>query len=647
MSVQGPPQDPWFTIDDRREAAQAARHHARLLWQQQGIDRRDVAEAALTIYFGNPRHSVNGASVREYVDRAFGIQHDPQAENVVQMVVDTMVSHTMKDRVRPWVQTDNGDSQQQEDAKGMMHAVEGVFFQNGVYEDEDVYQHGYLFDAGLTKVIPDFARKRVTLQRVPCWQWLVPEEEGKDPRQGFHVYTVDRAMLLADFGFDDEGEKTDLYEKIRTANPAPRDMLPRDNGEDSVSDRVLVTEAYHLPSAYVDTEDPAAFGLNKDSEPDDSVDPGHDGRRMMILDDDIVLCDEPYPYEEFNLSEFMPARNPTDYWSRGVPETLAGAQLMVNKATRRISNIMHLNAVSRLLVDRRAKLNLAKFTNDLVSVLECTGSPQQVAMYLTGTAPPAELFAERDRYISSMKAQYGLNEMSLYGEKPQGVDHAPGMEHLLDEMNLRHLMKFRARDKYITKLARLVIDALRLMAMRDPNFEVMFGDNKELRRIKWKTVELPRNSYVVKLWAANLLPQTPGMKMKRMAELANLGEPFKSQAVAYLAEDYPDVEALAGKVNAKRKNIEAKILLAAREGLTEKTNPQPYMKLDLCKSIAEDYIAEYDRNGDEDSMQNVIDFWEAADKLQKQLMPPPAPAPALSAAPAQQTPAVTAGVPIQ
>lgn len=645
MSTQGPPQDPWFTLDDSREAAQAARHHARMLWQQQGIDRRDVAEAALTIYFGNPRHSVNGASVREYVDRAFGIQHDPQAENVVQMVVDTMVSHTMKDRVRPWFQTDNGDSQQQEDAQGMMSAVEGIFFQNGVYEDEDVYQHGYLFDGGLTKVIPDFARKRVAFMRVPCWQWLVPDEEGKDPRQGFHVYTVDRAMLLADYGFDEEGNKTELYELIRNASPAPKDMLPRDNGEQGVSDRVLVTEAYHLPSAYVDTEDDAAFGLNEDGEFDPDVDPGHDGRRMMILDDDIVLCDEPYPYEEFNIAEFFPSRNPTDYWSRGVPETLAGAQLMVNKATRRISNIMHLNAVSRLLVDRRAKLNLAKFTNDLVSILECTGSPQQVAMYLTGTAPPAELFQERDRYIASMKAQYGLNEMTLFGEKPPGVDHAPGMEHLLDEQNLRHLMKFRARDKYITKLARLTIDACRLMAMRDPNFEVMFGDNKDLKRIVWKKVELPRRSYVVKLWAANLLPQTPGMKMKRMAELANLGEPFKSQAIAYLAEDYPDVEALAGKVNAKRKNIESKILKVAREGVSEKTAPQPYMNLALCKSIAEDYIAEFDRNDDESAMQNVIDFWEAADKLEKQLMPPASP-PAASA-PTPQPPVVTAGVPLQ
>jgi hypothetical protein len=645
MSVQGPPQDPWFTIDDRREAAQAMVAHARRLWQQQGIDRRDVAEAALTIYFGNPRHTVNGGSVREYVDRAFGIQHDPQAENVVQMIVDTMVSHTIKDRVRPWFQTDNGDSQQQEDAKGMMHAVEGIFFQNGVYEDEDVYQHGYLFDGGLTRVIPDFARKRVTLRRVPCWQWLVPDEEGKDPRQAFYPTTVDRAMLLADYGFDEEGNKTELYELIRMANPAPKDMLPRDNGEDSVSDRVLVTEGFHLPSAWVDDEDPAAFGLNEDNEQDESVDPGHDGRRMLVLDDDIVLCDEPYPYEEFPVSEFFPARNPTDYWSRGVPETLAGAQLMVNKATRRISNIMHLNAVSRLLVDRRAKLNLAKFTNDLVSILECTGSPQQVAMYLTGTAPPAELFQERDRYIASMKAQYGLNEMTLYGEKPPGVDHAPGMEHLLDEVNLRHIMKFRARDKYITKLARLVVDACRLMAMRDPDFEVMFGDNKELKRIRWKDVELPRRSYIVKLWAANLLPQTPGMKMKRMAELANLGEPFKSQAVAYLAEDYPDVEALAGKVNAKRKNIESKITTIAREGMSEKTAPQPYMNLALAKSIAEDYIAEFDRNGDEDAMENVIEFWEACDKLQKQLMPTTAPPAAPPTAP--QPPVVTAGVPLQ
>lgn len=641
--------EPWYTIEDKALAAAACREMAMRLWQRQGVERRDVAEDALTIYFGNPRHTVNGQSVKNYIDRAFGISHDPQAQNVVQMVVDTMVSHTMKDRVRPFFLTDGGDSAQRENAKGMMRATEGIFFQNGVYEREQVYQHGYLFDAGLTMVIPDFARKRVTHRDIPCWKWLIPEEEGQDPRQAFYVDTVDRQMLLADFGFDAEGKKTALFDAIMAANPAPHDMLPRDNGEET-ADRVLVVAAWHLPSAYVDLDDEASFGLD-DGEFDPEIDPGHDGRRMLMLDQKTVLVDEPYALDEFPVSEFFPSRNPTDYWSRGVPETLAGAQLAVNRATRRIGNIMHLNAVSRLLVSRQAKLNLAKFTNDLVSILECNGSPQQVAMYLQGTAPPAELFAERDRFIEWMKAQYGLNEMTLYGEKPAGVDHAPGMEHLLDEQNLRHAIKFRARDRYITKLARLDIEACRLMALSDPNFEVMWGDDKQLKRIRWKDVELSRQSFIVKCHAANYLPQTPAMKRKAIAELANLGEPFKSQAVVALAEDYPDLQAMAGPITAEKRNIEARLTKVARDGVTAETMPMPYMSLALAKSTAKMHINQLDLDGDVDGRDKVVAWWEAADKLEKQLMPPPAPmapapappgAPQLPAAPPAPAPGVPA-----
>jgi hypothetical protein len=658
--MNSPPKEPWFAIKNQQEAAQAASDWAMGMWNTQGVDRRSVAEDATTLYFGNPRHTVNGGSVRSAVETAFGIMHDPQAQNVVQMIVDTMVSHTMKDRVRAFFLTDGGDSDAKEKAKGMMRAVEGVFMQNGVWEDETPYQHGYLYDAGLTKVVTDYARNRVSLQQIPCWEWLVPREEKKNPRQAAHVYTVDRYQLLEDHGYEEDEEgnrvKSNLYEKILTANPAPRDMLPSDDGAERVTDRIVVQECFHLPSGWVDLEDDAAFGLNDDGEMDPDVDPGHDGRRMLILDKDIVLADEPYPYEEFPVAEFLPARNPDDYWSRGVPETLAGAQLMVNKSTRRISNIMHLNAVSRLLVDRRAKLNMSKFTNDLVSILECTGSPAAVAMYLQGAAPPAELFAERDRYIDWMKSQYGVNEMSLYGEKPAGLDHAPGMEHMLDEQNLRHLTKFRARDRYVVKLARLVVESCRMLALRDKNFEVVWGDDKTLKRIKWKEVELNRSQFLTKVWATNLLPQLPAQKMKRLAELAAIvkGTPMEAQIMASVAEEYPDVEAIVGKINAKRRNIEDKLAKVARDGMNEETFPHPYINYELAKSMAEDEIAELERNGDAEAMENVIEFWEACDKAIKELAaqqaPPPAPPmaapPGMPPAPPLPMPAAP-GVPIQ
>jgi hypothetical protein len=169
-----------------------------------------------------------------------------------------------------------------------------------------------------------------------------------------------------------------------------------------------------------------------------------------------------------------------------------------------------------------------------------------------------------------------------------------------------------------------VVEACRMLAMRDPDFEVVFGDNKRLKRIKWREVELERNQFITKLWATNLLPQTPGMRMKRMTELANLGEPFKSQAVAALAEEYPDIEAITGPLTAERRNIENRLAKVAREGLTKDTMPHPYLNLELAKSMAKAAINQLELDGEEKAMANVIEFWEAASKLQ--MAPPVAPA---------------------
>jgi hypothetical protein len=144
--------------------------------------------------------------------------------------------------------------------------------------------------------------------------------------------------------------------------------------------------------------------------------------------------------------------------------------------------------------------------------------------------------------------------------------------------------------------------------------------------------------------------------MKRLAELAAIvkGTPMEAQIMASVAEEYPDVEAIVGKINAKRRNIETKLAKVARDGMSEETFPHPYINYELAKSMAEDEIAELERNGDAEGMENVIEFWEACDKaieeLAAQQAPPPAPPmaapPGMPPAPPLPMPAAP-GVPIQ
>jgi hypothetical protein len=59
----------------------------------------------------------------------------------------------------------------------------------------------------------------------------------------------------------------------------------------------------------------------------------------------------------------------------------------------------------------------------------------------------------------------------------------------------------------------------RLLALRDPQFSIMWGDAKSLERQKWRDIALKNKTFTTTVWAANLLPQTPGMKQKRLNDL--------------------------------------------------------------------------------------------------------------------------------
>lgn len=631
------------------------------LYQRQGQEKKGVLQDALFVYFGNERHRLGGEYTGGYgILDLLGNVTEPPGQNVIQMIVDMMVSHTVHNKVRPFFLTEKGSVEDQEEAEGMMKAVEGIFQTEGLYDKLGltVCKLGYIADGGFVMVVTDYARKKVTLSLVLPHEWLVPPREARkgDPRQGFYVRPVPRSMLLEEYGWevvDGKRVKTEHYDVIAELRNLPRDLTEGSVEDDEISDDILVMDAFHLPSGYVDLDDETAFGLgeNEDGEQEilPDVDPCHDGRKMVIIGGDEsgchVLCDEPYPYDEFPVCEFFPSRNPVGYGSRGVPETLAAGQLAVNRYNRRIENIIHFHAVPRLVAWTMARLNLNKITNDFADILQSKVPANQAAQYLQPPGVPPELLNRVDKLIQWMKSQYGVNDMSLSGEKPPGLDHAPGMEHLLEETTLRHTEKFEAWNLFHTKLARRVVEACRMLALDDPKFEIFWGDNHELKKIRWRDVELSRKAFITKIWPTSLLPQTPGMKMRRLAELQAMGAMTPQQTQAALVKEYPDIEKLAGDTGAAEKNIRSKLDDCAKTGYSEANMPHPYMNLELAKLLATEKINALESDGaSPGAVDSVVQWWETANELllratatqvqaQAGAAPPPGPVPGDPGAP--------------
>lgn len=580
-------------------------------------ERQAMAEAALCLYFGNDRHSLRGSGYGRVSATEFGgMTVDPPGYNVVQACVDTKTAHIVRNKVRPLFLTEAGDPELQDKAKGMQSAVEAMFEQVGIYGDAGmtVCRDGNLFDGGFMKFTVDYANNRMLGERVLGHDLMIPEREALlgNPRQIGHRVRCPRDALTDLFQDNPDALKT-----IQDAPPSNPDLIDLDNViGGTVSDMVEAYEWWHLPSGRVDLAEKKSFGINEDGELDPDMDPGHDGRRVICiagLGGGATLLDEPWPFPYFPIAKFLPQKNPEGVWSRGIPETLAGAQLAITRMNMRVDGIMNLHATPRVIVSRAAKINKSKITNGWADILECNGSPSQAVYTYSPNSVPAEFLNQIEKLIAWAEKQVGLSEMSISAAKPLGVDHAPGMQHLSDEQSIRHTTSFRSWEQFHLDAATIIVDGLRMLAERNKDFEVIFGDAKDLKRIKWANVDLGADRYHLKIWATNLLPQTPAAKASRIIDYMSAG--LISQGEGRALAEFPDIESVLGDANAEELNIQRKLDACVRGEVNEAT-PHAYLNLDLAMAMAKQRINRLEADGvSEDVWDRVVQFWEDCNAL--------------------------------
>lgn len=602
------------------EAEQVATDVVRItrgLWDDQGKARQTRQSQCTEVYYGCDWSGDDEGSTRDALS-AVGLEPEPSGYNVIQSITDTSVSRLVQNRIRPLILTEDGNAEQQQQADALQKVVEGTFWDAKIYGElgEHVCFDGHLFDAGGVKVYPDYAGKRLVLDRMDPCRFMVSARESRlgNPRSGYYYDAIDRSELLA--MFRDAGD--DVLQAIRDAKPAPRELAHQGNKEEEFVDDVEIFEAWHLPSSSVDRNDPKSWGLDEDGKFDPKLNPGHDGRRVLCIEGK-TLIEEPWPFPYFPIAWFKPMRKRRSYWSRSVPEVLAGAQLMLNTMNARVDEIMHFCAVPRLVVWKNAKLNSSKITNGTHNILESNVPPAQAIHQLVANSVPGEYIARIKDVIAWAEKQWGLNEMAMTGQKPAGIDHAPGMQHLSDELSARHTTKMHAWELFHTDLAQIVIDGHGMLdrhcRANGETYKVVFGGDRDLEEIDFSKADLGGSAvYRVKCWPTNLLPQTPAAKANKLIEWMQAGFITAEQALSQV--DHPDTEAILGDYIYKRKNIEKKLTKLLGGAKFEDCMPHPYMDLEQCVSIASSQLNKLEAKGYPDAKLDLVrKFYEAAQKL--------------------------------
>lgn len=617
----------WYDYDRREnpEPGKAAWALAHSLIQGQGARRCADADDYLALYFGSTRYGVTG-----YRSNSSIVVPDAPGFNMVQAFTDSLVAMVVRNKVRPFFLTAKGAPKEQEIAQGMTRIVESELRTAGLYDEVavDVCFDGHLFDTGCMKWTVDFANKRLLGARVYPWEVLIPEREQRlpVPRQWVHVTTYDRGVLRAQYAGDIEAQQ-----KIDACPPAPRDEMWSfdDLSEDGkVSDLVLAAELYHLPSGRVDRKDPASWGKGEKGW---KITPKHDGRRLVVLQNGEVIDDGAWPFDYPPLAFFRPMKKPTEYWSRSVPETLWGAQIAVHRMNTRVDSIMNLHARPLLYVWKQAQLNTDKITNAHASILEGMVPAGQALQAITPQSVPAEYMNRIRELIAWAKEQLGLSDQTIQANKPPGIEHAPALQFLADLESVRQHPRFRAWETFYVQNSRCIMDCVRMLTEMEPDYEVMWGEDKDLRSLRAKDFDLPENKYRITTWPTNLLPQTPGAKMARLIDMIKTGLLTPQKAALALAADYPDIEALLGDANAYARNIVEK-LKALEEGDWDRSEPHAFMDLELMKTMLKERANALEADGaGPDVIERFETMWHDVDELQAQAaqaaaaqqMPPP------------------------
>lgn len=615
----------WFNQDEPgRDVLEIGKE----LWHKQGQERISLAEDSLSLYLGSTRHSlIRGGNPLALLDL---ISNEASSENIVQSITDTKINQTVRNKVRPLFVTEGGDSELKRNRDLMQEAVDGQMCELGCYGSNGraVCAAGYILEAGGTEWYADTANSRVVGTPVWCWEYMVPTREarGGNPRQLFARHAVDRSVLLSYM----KNAPAAVREAIRTADPATWRETADDNKDPkNLNDQVVIYKAWHLPSGRVDLDDPKSFGKTEDGYKWSGNLP-HDGRHVVVIDGmklmDPTILDVPWPHDHFPVSWFKPFPVLGSYWSRGIPEIIAKMQIEINRWNMRENKIMDLHARPLILIDKALKLSEGQITNAVANILLCTGSPQGGVWQMNMPAVPTDLLSRVARIVQSAKDQLGMSDLSMTAQKPVGINHEPGMAFLQDTESVRHTVENDAWQEYALDSAKNIVRCLDELAEKDPKFEIMFGDDKELKRGKWKDIKLD-NPYKIKSWPTNFLKQSPAQRADQIADLVDKGA-LPPEAMLS-AIDAPDLKSFISDAAAMEQAVATVLDRVMSDGYNTNTDfPTPYMDLQTCKRLGIQRLAEMQANNDPWPKQNDVTKWlEDVDLVIAKIAPPSATAP--------------------
>lgn len=461
--------------------------------------------------------------------------------NVVQSMVDTVVSKITKNKPRPYFLTSGGDWTLQRKAENLTQFAEGQFYGTDFYAKSAVaFKDACIFGTGCLKIFrggPTGAEIKV--ERVFIDEIRIDETEAYygEPRQAHQMKWVHKDVLKHTF--------PGYAAKIETGNfsSEKQDYAYR-NG-----DMILVVESWHLRSG------PGA----------------KDGRRTICINN-CTLLDEVYEKDYFPFVFFRWNLKPIGFFGQGISEQLTGLQLEINKILRTIQISMHLVSVPKIFVEASSKIVTAHLDNKIGGIIKYAGQPP-----IEGKmgSVPADLFVHLNTLYQRAYEIVGVSQLSAQSQKPQGLNSGKAIRTYNDLETERFMETAQRYEKTFLDAVKIMLDLAKDIAIETDNYSVKVPGANFLKTIKWSQVEMSEDQYMMQCFPTNALSQTPAARMQEVQELLQAG--FISREDGMRLLDFPDLKSVYQFSNAAQEDIRKQIELIMDEDMYQ--SPEPYQNL--------------------------------------------------------------------
>lgn len=497
--------------------------------------------------------------------------------NIVQSMIDTVVSKITKNRPKATFLTSGGDFTLQTKAKKLTKFIEGIYSYSNFYEKAALaFTDACIFGTGCVKIYIE--RGEIKVERVFIEEIKVDDVECyySKPRQMHQEKYVHKDVLQQMF--------PKFYREIEVASNI--DSTGQGSYMGDLKEMVKVIESWHLPS-----------GPN-----------AKDGKHSICISN-ATLFEEDYYKDYFPFVFFRWNTRPVGFFGQGLAEQLQGLQLEINKTLRTIQVSMHLVSVPKLLVEASSKIVSSHLNNKIGGVIKYAGTPPQ---YSPLGGIPSELFSHVDRLYQRSYEIAGISQLSAQSLKPAGLDSGKAIRTFNDIETERFMSVGKRYEKAFLDAAEIMIDLGKDIYEKNEDFGVKSSDGKFVETIKWKDVNMDADKYLMQIFPTSALSTTPAARLADVQDMLTANLINREQAISLL--DFPDLESTMDLLTSDNRNLEKVIETMMDEG--RYFPPEPYQNLEnAVRKVQQAYLMYRLRNAPEERLELLRQYMEDCQTL--------------------------------